>query len=338
MTLEKNRAEFWGVEGAESRESETGQGFSVSWGKRKWSTIDANGSITSDNKYSYKYDAENRLVQVSSLNPTPATVADTILMTYDGLCRRVSITEEHGSTILTAKTFVWCGPYLCQERDSTGHTVTKQFFNLGEQISGTNYYYTKDHLGNVREMTDSGGVIHANYDYDPYGRQVKLSGDLDSDFGYAGTYLNRTSGLCLTWARAYDPNKGRWLNRDPLGEGVGINLYEYVLNNPVRFIDPLGFKWYGPPENVPYLPGEPRVPPPCQWWQPCWWWNLFIDYQESQNPLTENVPGHPKLSVFIATTDQLNLDAQQMSKDLQQATDVDEESPPQPAVNKKRCH
>lgn len=42
-------------------------------------------------------------------------------------------------------------------------------------------------------------------------------------------------------ARAsYDPLEGRWLQRDPIGENGGINLYGYVYNNPVIGIDPLG--------------------------------------------------------------------------------------------------
>jgi hypothetical protein len=46
--------------------------------------------------------------------------------------------------------------------------------------------------------------------------------------------------LSLTMYRAYDPNLGRWLSRDPLGEVAGTNLYAYILNNPLRFIDILG--------------------------------------------------------------------------------------------------
>jgi len=32
----------------------------------------------------------------------------------------------------------------------------------------------------------------------------------------------------------------RWLSRDPIGEYGGINLYDYVLNNPALLYDPLG--------------------------------------------------------------------------------------------------
>jgi RHS repeat-associated protein len=185
-------------------------------------------------------------------------------MTYDGIGRMVSITELHGTTTITAKTFVWCNQYLCQTRDSTGHSVTNQFFTTGEQINGTNYYYTKDHLGNVREMTDSGGVVHASYDYDIFGRQTKISGDLDSDFGYTGFYVEKTICLDLTWFRAYDSEKGRWLSRDPMGEGIGPNLYNYVKNDVINIFDPLGLCG-NPVQPQPFqniLPNSPPSPQP----------------------------------------------------------------------------
>jgi RHS repeat-associated protein len=48
------------------------------------------------------------------------------------------------------------------------------------------------------------------------------------------------TGLYLTHYRLYDPNTGRWLNRDPIGEAGGLNLYAYVGGNPVNFVDPTG--------------------------------------------------------------------------------------------------
>jgi RHS repeat-associated protein len=91
-------------------------------------------------------------------------------------------------------------------------------------------------------MTDGNGTIHARYSYDPYGRPAKVSGDMEADFGFAGYYHHAPSGLYLTLYRAYDPDTGRWLSRDPIGEDGGLNLYGYVANSPINCIDPLGLK------------------------------------------------------------------------------------------------
>jgi RHS repeat-associated protein len=199
-------------------------------------------------------DAQNRLIQINVVNPQQANQVDNVLMGYDGYGRRVSITERHGTTVLNAKTFVWCEAQLCQERDITGHTVNKQFFDTGERIGTTNYYYTKDHLGSVREMTDAAGTVHARYDYDSWGRQTKLSGDLDSDFGYAGYYNYKTTNQYLTWCRVYDPNMGRWLSRDPLKEKEGLNLYEYVKNDSFKWKDPFGLCQHSSHGGAPMVP------------------------------------------------------------------------------------
>jgi RHS repeat-associated protein len=48
------------------------------------------------------------------------------------------------------------------------------------------------------------------------------------------------SGLQLALYRAYDPELGRWISEDPLGEEGGLNLYGYVGNSPLMGVDPLG--------------------------------------------------------------------------------------------------
>jgi RHS repeat-associated protein len=79
------------------------------------------------------------------------------------------------------------------------------------------------------------------YSYDPYGNPMQTTAPV-TDFGYAGMFYDADSGLYLTPYRAYDPVAGRWLSRDPVGEGgdPGANLYAYVGGNPIEFADPLG--------------------------------------------------------------------------------------------------
>jgi RHS repeat-associated protein len=152
----------------------------------------------------------------------------------------VQIIELQNGVAISTNKFLWDGQALAEQRDSTGATVTKRFFGQGEQIFGVSYFFTRDHLGSIREMTDNTGAIRFRGDYDPYGRQTQLQGDLNSDFGYAGMYYHAASGLNLTYFRAYDANLGRWLSKDPLAEQVGMNLYAYVHNNPIRYSDKLG--------------------------------------------------------------------------------------------------
>jgi uncharacterized protein RhaS with RHS repeats len=46
----------------------------------------------------------------------------------------------------------------------------------------------------------------------------------------------------ISWHRFYDPETGRYISADPIGLAGGINLYAYVENDPVNFIDPWGLK------------------------------------------------------------------------------------------------
>jgi RHS repeat-associated protein len=200
-------------------------------------TYDADGNLTSNgNGQTYAWDAENRLITITYTGGATSNFA------YDAFGRRVSIIEKNsGGTVTSTKQFVWCGSEMCEERDATGTTVTKRFYPQGEQIGTTNYYYTRDHLGSIREMTSSTGAIQARYDYDPYGRITPVGTILvASDFQYASYYEHAPSSLNLTWFRAYDPNTARWLSRDSAGEGWDATLYSYVSNDPIDLTDPLG--------------------------------------------------------------------------------------------------
>jgi RHS repeat-associated protein len=191
----------------------------------------------------YHWDGENRLVEIVYPDNSKTEFQ------YDGLGRRIRIHEKNASGgTLANRTFVWDVLRIAEERDATGANVSKRFYGLGaEVVTGGNagdYFYTKDHLGSVREVTDDQGTLQARYDYDPYGRVTQTAGTFESDFLFTGHFHHAKSGLHLAPYRAYDADFGRWLSRDPLGWAEllpeGPNVYGYVGGNPINHVDPLG--------------------------------------------------------------------------------------------------
>ena len=191
--------------------------------------------MTSDGTNSYAWDAECRLIQI-----TYPGSGNNSAFTYDGLDRDDGIVETLGGSTTSTKQFVWSAQLRCEARDASSN-VTAQYFDCGETISSTSFFYDLDHLNSVREMTDSSGNVQAQYAYDPYGRATKLQGSLASDFRYAGYYFHAPSGLSLTLYRAYNPSFGRWISRDPITEN-STSLYSYVQNDPVRQTDVFGLE------------------------------------------------------------------------------------------------
>jgi RHS repeat-associated protein len=199
---------------------------------------DLNGSLTGDGARTFQWDGANRLVAV-------IVGTHRSEFSYDGIGRRTRIVEKDNSLVTSDKRYVWCGGEICEERDGTGSTVQKRFYDQGVQEGATNFLYTRDHLGSIREKSNSAGTVVARYDYDPWGRQTVLAGSAqDAVFGYAGYFVHQPSGLNLTWYRAYDPNLARWISRDPIGEDGGLNVYDFVQNNPVNYLDPDGSRTF----------------------------------------------------------------------------------------------
>jgi RHS repeat-associated protein len=89
---------------------------------------------------------------------------------------------------------------------------------------------------------DGKGKSLGKLDYGPYGEAAKATGQA-TDFRYANMFYLPRENLYLTHYRFYDPDTARWLNRDPIGEIGGLNLYGYVGGNPVNFVDPTGENW-----------------------------------------------------------------------------------------------
>ena len=204
---------------------------------------DLNGSLIGDGTRTFEWNGANRLVAVNIGTHRSE-------FSYDGIGRRTRIVEKDNSVVTSEHTYLWCGGEICEERDATGAIVQKRFFEQGEQVNGVTFHYTRDHLGSVRELLDYRGILLTKYDYDPWGRQTKLSGTQDAAFGYAGYFGHQPSGLLLTWYRQYDVNQARWISRDPIEEEGGINLYAYVGNDPVNASDPWGLQRRSLPQGA----------------------------------------------------------------------------------------
>jgi RHS repeat-associated protein len=221
-------------------------------------SYDANGNLTNDGTNTYLWDAENRLLQINY----PGS-GNNSQFTYDAYGYVVEIVETVSGTVTSTKQFVRTSGSMREARNSGG-TVMAQYFSRGQTSSGANYFYGLTHRGDVVAVSNTSGTEVASITYDPSGRPATLLSTFTPDFGFAGLYVHQASGLNLAMRRAYKPNLGRWLNRDPLEEQGGINLYEYSINSPVNWVDPAGtLMMPAPPSAGPIgFPGLPPSPPP----------------------------------------------------------------------------
>jgi RHS repeat-associated protein len=114
---------------------------------------------------------------------------------------------------------------------------------------GATYRLIKDHLGSPRLVVDiATNTVVQRMDYDAWGKVIQDSNPGFQPFGYAGGLYDRDTKLVRFGARDYDAETGRWTAKDPIGFGGGdTNLYGYVVNDPVNWIDPLGLQGNYPP-------------------------------------------------------------------------------------------
>jgi len=87
-----------------------------------------------------------------------------------------------------------------------------------------------------------------SYKYDSFGKLISKSGTVDQPYMFSTKPYYEGYGKSYYEYRFYDPTCGKWMTRDPRGEGADINLYRVVGNDSVNFIDPYGlYTW-------PYTP------------------------------------------------------------------------------------
>ena len=211
---------------------------------------DLDGNMTQCGDRTYTYDAANRL--------KTATSNGVLIVTnyYDAKSRRVKKVTPEATT-----TFFYDGWNLIEERIAyiNGTTSTIRYY-WGKDLSGmlqgaggvggllyltidaVIYIPCYDNNGNITRYLDANGNTVAQYTYDAFGGTLSQNGSLAALFRhrFSTKYFDTETGLYYCDYRFYSPSFTRWLNRDPLEEDGGVNLYCFCLNDALSRVDAFG--------------------------------------------------------------------------------------------------
>jgi RHS repeat-associated protein len=189
----------------------------------------------------YRYDAFDRLVEVTRTGATPARV--TLAYDANGLLRSIEADGVRRTLLWDSERVV---PVLLEERDGAGRLLahyvhgTHPLAVVGE--GGSVAVLHRDGLGSVRVRTEGGRVV-SRFGYSAFGAPTLGASD-PTRLRHAGEYWIPELGLTYLRARFYDPAVGRFLTPDPRAPEpdapTTFNPYTYAGNNPVRFTDPRG--------------------------------------------------------------------------------------------------
>ena len=165
---------------------------------------DLDGNLTNSGVFAYTWDAENRLVSVSSNGTVLASYK------YDYMSRRY---QKAAGT--TTNTFLYDGWNVISEVSRQSSVVSTNAYTWGmdlsgslqgaggiggllaARISGTNVLYCYDANGNVTDLVGTNRAVLATYKYDPYGNLISKSGEMaDANrFRFSTKYTDNETGL-----------------------------------------------------------------------------------------------------------------------------------------------
>ena len=228
---------------------------------------DDDGNLLSDGRWSYTWNAENRLIQVQTLREGDTEIGDIrVTFQYDYQGRRYfKIADKWAHTniqppappvwIRTMEhTYLYYGNRIIHEEvcGQSGDAMYPPWYNtyvwgqndhlVAASLRGTTVFYAHDANKNSTDLVDVFGNVVAQYDYDSYGNQLISEGDLadENSFRFSNEYFDAETGMSAYKFRYYNPETGRWLNRDPIAEQGGLNVYGFVENDSISNIDLFG--------------------------------------------------------------------------------------------------
>ena len=232
---------------------------------------DLDGNLTNDGRWTYTWDAENRLTRMVSRSDTPSESWQWLEFRYDWQGRRLSKTVSNWVTghwsLITDHRFVYDGWNLIAVL--TSDLTPLATFTWGTDASGTpqgaggvggllsmtlhtgpnagTYFPSYDGNWNVVALVNAATAeVAAQYDYGPFHELIRATGPV----GRENPFLAATK--CYDWETAlyyygyryYSPSTGRWLSRDPVDESGGNNVYGYVDNCAAHKVDILGLSGF----------------------------------------------------------------------------------------------
>jgi RHS repeat-associated protein len=202
-------------------------------------TYDTNGNVTGDTKKAVSGMTYNEL----NLPLTVPIGTKTLTYLYDATGKKLERTTSTGED----RSYVNGIEY-------NGSTIDLVHTEEGRALpSSGNYIYQyniADHLGNTRALfsdADNNGSLSTSEilqvtDYYAFGRDITpLATSTPQRYKYNGKELQDDLGQYDYGARFYDPVIARWNTIDPLAEkDRRWSQYNYVMNNPIRMVDPDG--------------------------------------------------------------------------------------------------
>jgi len=273
LTVTGNNADWLSIQVQGAGQSESGSVF-VPPAAESFS-YDADGNLLSDGRWSYGWDAENRLTNIVA--NTTAGPQLRILLEYDWQGRRIgkrvwNNTTATGTPILNEK-YVYDGWNLIAVLNSSFSLLHS--FMWGTDLSGSmqgaggvggllaitdstqgTHFAAIDGNGNVAGLVNAAtGGISAQYEYGPFGEVIRATGPMAkaNPFRFSTKYQDDETDLVYYGYRYYSASMGIWLSRDPIEE-LGFRLnnrsasfrfgkgqgYDYCFNSPVNAVDLLG--------------------------------------------------------------------------------------------------
>ncbi|BDU51685.1 RHS repeat domain-containing protein [Haliovirga abyssi] len=195
-----------------------------------------NKSINGEKTEAYEYNIENRLTKYNDIKRG-----------ITGIYKYYPTNQRKSKAVNGLETkFYYSNNKIIN--DISNGEIKRNLFGLrgiiGREINGKNYSYLKNSHGDTLKLFDSSGTIKNNYEYDKYGKELKIEEDITNPFRYSGEYTDEESGLQYLRARYYSPEIRRFISRDTyngdIKEPLSLNLYGYSKGNPISYVDPTG--------------------------------------------------------------------------------------------------